>query len=104
MIPAGTLNRRLTIFRMEESRSSTGAPVATPKRLATVYAAREALQLRDVNRAAGLAQGVDAKFVIRWRNGIDITCQVECEGQTFQVVGVDERGFRQGLVLLARAI
>lgn len=70
MIEAGKLNRRLTIYQAVIARSSTGVETTTWQALATVWAERASLFLREVNRMAGLADAAEAKFVIRYRSSM----------------------------------
>ena len=104
MIEAGKLNRRLTIYQAVIARSSTGVETTTWQALATVWAERASLFLREVNRMAGLADAAEAKFVIRYRSDVQIGAEVACDGRRYTVVSVEEIGNREGLALLVRAI
>jgi SPP1 family predicted phage head-tail adaptor len=104
VIGAGSLNRALAIYVPTTVRSPTGVEKNTFAKLTTTWAERRSLSLKDATRAAGTDQSAEAKFVIRYRQGIDTSIQVECEGQRYSVEAVDEIGNREGLALLVRAI
>lgn len=104
MIQAGKLNRQLTLYAPSKQRSPTGAEIAGWRSVATVWAARETLSLREVNRLAGIAEAQEAKFVIRYRADVTTSFEVACDKRRYSVVAVDEMGNREGLTLLVRAI
>ena len=104
MIPAGTLDRRLTIYASTSSRSTTGVEKATWSAVATVWAARKSLSLADASRMAGRDDSAEAKFIIRYRDGLNTSAQIECEGRRYVVLSVDDLGRRDCLALLVRAI
>lgn len=104
MIEAGKLNRQLTLYAPIKQRSATGAETETWRTIATVWAARQLLNLREVNRMAGIAEAQEAKFVIRYRPDVTTALEVQCDQRRYSVVAVDEVGNREGLSLLVRAI
>ncbi|MCI1143248.1 phage head closure protein [Sphingomonas sp. WKB10] len=104
MIQAGKLNRQLTLYRPVKQRSRTGAETQTWSNVATVWAERQSLNLREVNRMAGIAEAQEAKFVIRYRPDVTTSFEVACDKRRYSVVAVDEVGNREGLALLVRAI
>jgi SPP1 family predicted phage head-tail adaptor len=104
VISAGSLNRSIAIYGPVTTRSATGTERSSFAKLATTWAERKSLSLKDATRAAGMEQSAEAKFVIRYRQGITTSMQVECEGQRYSVEAVDEIGNREGLALLVRAI
>lgn len=104
MIPAGSLDRRLTIHSGSVVRSASGNEKYTWTVLATVWAGQQRLSIADSNRMAGRDDGAEAKFVIRYRTDLTTSCQIECEGRRWVIVSIDELGRREGLALLVRAI
>ncbi|WP_275431442.1 phage head closure protein [Sphingomonas longa] len=104
MIPAGSLNRRIRIFAPEAVSSATGMETVEWVLLASAFAAQKGLTYKDATRMAGLDVTAEAKFVIRYRQGIDATMQVECEGKRYSIISVEEQGNREGLELLVRAV
>jgi SPP1 family predicted phage head-tail adaptor len=104
MIDAGSLDRRITILGSTKTRSPTGVEKSAFAPIATVWAGREALNLRETTRMAGTDEAAEAKFVIRHSPGITTANQIECDGQHYAIVGVDEMPRREGLKLLVRAI
>lgn len=104
MIAAGSLNRSIAIYGPVTVRSPTGTESSSFIRLVTTWAERKSLSLKDATRAAGMEQSAEAKFVIRYRQGITTSMQIECDGQRYSVEAVDEIGNREGLALLVRAI
>ncbi|MBB5715852.1 SPP1 family predicted phage head-tail adaptor [Sphingomonas aerophila] len=53
---------------------------------------------------AGKAEAAEARFVVRYRSDVTTANQIECDGQRFCVVGVDEIGRREALALIVRAV
>lgn len=104
MIDAGSLDTRVTIHGATKTRSSTGVEKSTFAAIASVWAARQALNLRETTRMAGVTEAAERKFVIRYRAGVTTANQIECEGQHYAIVAVNELGRREGLALLVRAI
>lgn len=104
MIAAGSLNRSIAIYSPTVVRSPTGAEKSTFAKLATTWAARTTFSAKDATRAAGMEQSAEAKFVIRYRQDITTSMQVECDGQRYTVEAVDVMGNREGLALLVRAL
>jgi SPP1 family predicted phage head-tail adaptor len=104
VIEAGKLNRQLTLFSPVKERSPTGAETQVWKKVATVWAARQSLSLREVNRMAGIAEAQEAKFVIRYRVDVTTAWEVQSDKRRYSVVAVDEMGNCEGLTLLVRAI
>lgn len=104
MIRAGSLDRRLTLYRAVETQSDTGTTSTGWRGGGTVWAARESLNLREATRAAGMTDAIEAKFVIRWRADVTTSIEVACDGCRYAVVAVEELGNREGLALLVRAI
>lgn len=104
MIDAGSLDSRVTIYGATMTRSSTGVEKSTFAPIATVWAARKSLNLRETTRMAGLTEAAERKFEIRYRPGITTAHQIEFAEQRYAIVAVDELGNREGLALLVRAI
>lgn len=104
MIAAGKLNRRLAIYKPVRSRSTTGTEKTALFRVATVWAERASLLLREATRMSGLSDAQEAKFIIRYRADVQVGYSVEYEKRRFTVVSVEEIGNREGLALLVRAI
>lgn len=104
MIEAGKLDRRLALLAPVTIVDESGEERSSWETLATVFAERRSLNLRDINRGAGTGTAVEAKFIIRYRGGLDTTMRVRCDGQEFEVVAVELLGRREGLELLARAV
>jgi SPP1 family predicted phage head-tail adaptor len=104
VIAAGKLNRQLTLYTPVTEQSATGAETQVWRKVATVWAARQSLNLREVNRMAGIAEAQEAKFVIRYRADVTTAWEVECGNRRYSVVAVDVTGNNEGLALLVRAI
>ncbi|WP_221234770.1 phage head closure protein [Sphingomonas aerophila] len=98
------MDRRVTIYAAGVERSPTGVEKPSWNTIATVWAARERLSLTEVNRMAGKAEAAEARFVVRYRSDVTTANQIECDGQRFCVVGVDEIGRREALALIVRAV
>lgn len=104
MIAAGKLNRRLTLYAPVTQRSDTGTEKLGWRTQGTVWAVQENLSLREIERTSGLASAGEAKFVIRYRQGITELFEVVCEKRRYSVIAVEEIGLHEGLRLLVKAV
>lgn len=104
MIDAGSLDCRVRVMGATTTKSATGVEKTTFGVVATVWAARQALNLRESTRMAGTSEAIERKFVIRYRDGVSTANQIEYEDQRFAIIAVDELGRREGLALIVRAI
>lgn len=104
MIAAGNLNRRLTLYAPVTLRSDTGMEKTGWRTSGTVWAAQENLSLREIERTSGLTSVAEAKFVIRYRQGITERFEVACEKRRYSVIAVEEIGLHEGLRLLVKAL
>jgi SPP1 family predicted phage head-tail adaptor len=104
MIAAGNLNRRLTLYAPVTLRSDTGMEKTGWRTSGTVWAAQENLSLREIERTSGLTSVAEAKFVIRYRQGITERFEVVCEKRRYSVIAVEEIGLHEGLRLLVKAL
>ena len=104
MIAAGSLNRRMTLYAPLTQRSDTGTETTGWRVSGTVWAAQETLSLREIERMAGLASAAEAKFVIRYRDGVSSEFEILVDKRRYGVVSVEEVGHREGLRLLVRAL
>ncbi len=104
MIAAGNLNRRLTLYAPVTLRSDTGMEKTGWRTSGTVWAAQENLSLREIERTSGLTSVAEAKFVIRYRQGITERFEVVCEKRRYSVITVEEIGLHEGLRLFVKAL
>lgn len=105
-IAAGRLNRRITIERASFTRNAAGEQVPSWATLAEVSAEVTPLSDGERIRAAEVSAEISMRFVIRWWPGVaDVNPKdrVSYDGRVFDLWGVKELGFREGLELTAGA-
>lgn len=103
MIPAGRLDRRITISRRTTTQDALGGVVETWSPLCTVWAACRPLTGREYFAAMQVNAEIAMEFTIRWREGITPLDRVTFDGRDYDVVHVAEIGRREGLLLLGKA-
>ena len=102
---AGALDRRLVIQSLTITQGTNGEPIETWGTLATVWAARWYLRGQEDDVADGSTQQVltGVRFMLRHRSDVTTDMRLSCEGQLFNITGIEEIGRRAGLFLYATA-
>jgi len=102
---AGKLRHRVTILTTSATTNDIGEVVEdSPVPLATVWAAKWQLTMKDVTRAAGQTAQAEAKFLIRYRDNITTSMTVQHKGKTYAITGLEEYEDGQGLFLMVRSM
>ena len=98
---AGNLDRRITIQALTATQDGAGQPVETWADLATVWA--NVQHLRGIEPFQGQEFNAQRKtvFKIRYRDDVDVTCQIIFDGDTYDIFSVNETGRRDGLEISA---
>lgn len=104
MINAGALNRRIKIESSQVTSNSLGEQVQTWTEVATVWAQKQALTVKDVKRQQGQSAQAEARFLIRHRDGLNSTMRVVYRNEVYYITGIDDYADRQGLLLYVRAM
>lgn len=101
----GQMNRRVQIFSNVVVQDATGAGVETWVLLAEVWCARWYVRGVETDAAEASTQQVTTgvKFIIRYRSDVLTNMLLTCEGQDFNITGIEEIGRREGLALYAIA-
>lgn len=102
MIDAGALNRRVRIETPQTTSNAFGEQVQTWTTLATVWAQKQTLTVKDVNRQQGLSAQAEARFLIRYREGLNTTMRLVYRDEVYHITGIDDYADRQGLLLYVR--
>lgn len=104
MMP-GRMDRKITLQVHTESRSSSGAFIKAWADLAEVWA--EVIEVSGRERfAADREIGTRAaRFMIWYRPGLSVKAhRINYDGATWDIVGIKELGFREGIELTAEVI
>lgn len=101
---AGKLDRRIVIRSHTSAQDGAGQPVETLTMLCTVWA--YVTHLRGPEPFQGQQFNPQRKtvFLIRWRDDIDETMQIEHDGETYDIQSIAEKGRREGLEITALAL
>lgn len=105
-LPAGKLDRRITIRRVVAGRpDGQGSTLPEFGDLATVWAEVEAVSDGERWRAMQIAATLTHRFRIRWGVGVTVLDRIRFEGREFEISGVKEIGRRVGqeITAIARA-
>jgi len=100
LIDVGKLNRRITIEGATSAANVYGEPIKTWARLTNLWAevlplsAREQFQAQQVNREISL------KVRIHYRTDVTEQMRLVFDGNYYDIQGITEIGFREGLELL----
>ncbi|WP_379921729.1 phage head closure protein [Erythrobacter sp. R86502] len=104
MIDAGALNRRVRIETPQTTSNAFGEQVKTWSTVANVWAQKQTLTVKDVNRQQGLSAQAEARFLIRYRDGLNSTMRLVYRNEVFHITGIDDYSDSQGLLLYVRKI
>jgi SPP1 family predicted phage head-tail adaptor len=96
---AGLLDRIITVERVGTSVDAYGTPVEGWTTVATVRAQRVRLTTEEFLRAFGSTSEAVAVFRIRHMDGLALADRITCEGETFDLKGIEPIGRREGLEL-----
>lgn len=96
---AGKLDRIITIERVATTVDDNGTPVEGWTLVASVRAQRVKLTTEEFLRAFGSTQEAVAIFRIRHLDGLTLADRLTCEGETFDLKGIEPLGRREGLEL-----
>ena len=96
---AGRLDKTLTIERVTTIVDEYGTPVDGWATVATVRAQRVRLNVEEQLRAFGNTAEAVAVFRIRHMDGLTLADRITCDGETFDLKGIEPLGRREGMDL-----
>jgi SPP1 family predicted phage head-tail adaptor len=96
---AGKLDRIITVQRVATTVDEYGTPVEGWATVATIRAQRVKLTIDEQLRAFGSTSEAVAVFRIRHMDGLTLADRITCEGETFDLKGIEPIGRREGLEL-----
>ncbi len=96
---AGKLDRIITVQRVTTTVNEYGTPVEGWTTVATIRAQRVKLTTEEFLRAFGSTSEAVAVFRIRHMDGLTLADRITCEGETFDLKGIEPIGRREGLEL-----
>ena len=99
---AGELDRKITVERAMAVTSGTGEVTHTWATFATIWARRVPIKADEYFTAQQVNAPVDARFQIRWRDGLDSAMRLVYDGKTYDILSIQEIGRREGYDILAR--
>lgn len=88
------LNKRVTIKQLTTTTDEYGQPIDTWTDVATVWAAIEPLRGREYFAAMAEQADVTTRIRIRYREGIDRTMIVTCDGVDFEIGHIIDPEYR----------
>ncbi|MEV4934927.1 phage head closure protein [Sphingobium sp. LSP13-1-1.1] len=102
---AGDLKQRITFLSSTTTTNDIGEVVEdAPTEVATVWAAKYQLTVKDITRAAGQSAQAEVKFLIRYRADITTKMIVQHKGVTYAITGLEEYEAGQGLFVMVRSM
>ncbi len=96
---AGRLDKTLTISRVTTTVDEYGTPVEGWATVATVRAQRVRLNVEEQLRAFGNASEAVAVFRVRHMDGLTLADRITCDGEIFDLKGIEPLGRREGMDL-----
>lgn len=96
---AGKLDRIIVIERVTTTVDEYGTPIEGWTTIATVRAQRVKLSTEEYLRAFGSTAEAAAVFRIRHLDGLTLADRITCDGETFDLKGIEPLGRREGLEL-----
>lgn len=100
---AGKLDRTIVVQRVATTVDEYGTPAEGWTTVATVRAQRVKLNTEEFLRAFGSTAEAVAVFRIRHMDGLTVADRVTCDGETFDLKGIEPIGRRAGLELRCTA-
>jgi SPP1 family predicted phage head-tail adaptor len=103
---AGQMDRRVTLRRLARGvQRPAGDYPETYVEYATVWARKIEVSGREFFQAQTKDAETTVRFEVRWRDDVESTDRVTCEGLDYQLIAPpSEIGRREGLTLFARAV
>lgn len=106
-IKSGDLNRRVTLLRDDgEGQDDYGTPIEVWTTLATVWASWRRATARETLAAGEIGASVSDIFEIRYSStvaSLNPKDRLTYQGRTYDISGVTEIGFREGMRIEATA-
>lgn len=101
MIPAGKLNKRITITTPATlTVNEYGERTSSNTTIATAWASIEPVGARDMEIAKAFKSTVSHKITIRHHSDVDYGCSVTWNGRTFSVNGILNPNFDDSELIL----
>lgn len=102
---AGKLDRRIMLQHRTQSRDATsGQQVETWETYVTVWANRRDSNSREFFASQQTIAEGTAVFRLRYRDDVQATDRIICEGKTYNIRPPAEIGRREGLEIIATAV
>ncbi|MCW2412931.1 MULTISPECIES: phage head closure protein [unclassified Sphingobium] len=102
---AGDLKERIAITAATSAQNAIGEVVeGSHATIATVWAAKWTLTSKDIARAASAQQQTEAKFAIRYRDGVSTSNRIVHKGTDYQILSIEEFEDGWGLYLFVRSL
>ncbi|MCA3255077.1 MAG: phage head closure protein [Alphaproteobacteria bacterium] len=102
MIRAGELRWKLTLVATVEAQNAAGEMISTPSAGASFWAKKLGLRADESGRTSGVQANAEAKFLARYRADLTANQRLTCDGEEWEITGVQEYGRREGLMIFAR--
>lgn len=96
---AGKLDRIIVIQRVTTTVDEYGTPQEGWSTVATIRAQRVKLTTEEFLRAFGSTSDAVAVFRIRHMDGLTLADRITCDGDTYDLKGIEPIGRREGLEL-----
>ncbi len=104
---AGKIRNRIKIYEKTSGRSSTGAVLPPTWTLThTLWASFEPLSVKDILTAQASGSEMVARCMLRYRDDIDSTMQIEHRGQRYEIDGdpmPDAKSGREYMTLMLKS-
>lgn len=103
-VESGKLDRRLIVSSSTITTNEYGEQTSTWTTIATIHGQRLELRQLDVARSAGRETHASARYLIRYRVGLAVGQRLIVDGETYQIVEIDEPDRRATLVLTVASV
>lgn len=96
---AGNLDRRIKLFRRDNTTDNYGEEIITWTEIAETWAEWQPLRASERWDAQQVVAEAAGKFRIRYRTGLTPLHAVEWNGEQYDITGIEEIGRHQGIFL-----
>lgn len=84
----GRLNRRISIYSKEKSKTANGFDTIKESKVCDCWAAIYPVRMSDIKENSTIQTVNNVKFTIRFRKNIDSNMTIKYDSKTFRIIGI----------------
>lgn len=84
----GRLNRRISIYSKDKSKTTNGFDTIKESKVCDCWAAIYPVRMSDIKENSTIQTVNNVKFTIRFRQNIDTNMTIKYDSKTFRIIGI----------------